>query len=69
MFFYKVEKGLKLNVDYNYDDLKELNIGNLTELEEDFFNKPDKEERKQIFVNDLIGLLKDNNNYNELLKK
>ncbi len=64
LFFYKSEQGgLKLNINYNDKDLESLNIGNLNELKNHLLNKPDKEERKQIFVNEAIEFLKKNNSY------
>ncbi len=69
LFFYQAKKGLKLKIDYQFNDLKPLNINILNELENHFFDKPDKEERKQIFINELVSLLKNDGSYKNLLKK
>jgi len=69
LFFYQAEKGLKLKIDYQSNDLQPLKISNLNELEDHFFEKPDKKERKQLFINELIGLLKDDGSYKNFLNK
>lgn len=69
LFFYQAEKGLKLKIDYQSNDLQPLKINNLNELESHFFEKPDKKERKQLFINELIGLLKDDGSYKNFLNK
>ena len=69
LFFYKAENGLVLKIDYNENDLNNFTINKLNELNNHFFEKPDKEERKQIFINDLISLLNEDNSYSSLLKK
>lgn len=69
LFFYKVESGgLKLKINYDMDNLLPLNNEKLNELK-NHFEKQDKEERKKIFINELIGLLKNNNSYSYLLEK
>jgi hypothetical protein len=69
LFFYKVESGgLKLKINYDIDSLPLLNHKKLNELE-NHFKKTDKEERKKIFINEIIGLLKNDNSYGFLLKK
>ncbi|KAF3983942.1 MAG: hypothetical protein HFP81_04800 [Methylococcales symbiont of Hymedesmia sp. n. MRB-2018] len=68
LFFYKVESGgLKLKINYDSDNLSSLNNAKLSELKS-HFTKSDKEERKIIFINEMIGLLKNNNSYNFLLE-
>ena len=69
LFFYKAENGLVLKIDYDENDLNNFTINKLNELKNHFFEKPDKEERKQIFINDLISLLNEDNSYSSLLKK
>ena len=69
LFFYKAENGLVLKIDYDENDLNNFTINKLNELKNHFFEKPDKEERKQIFINDLISLLNEDNSYSALLKK
>ena len=69
LFFYKAENGLVLKIDYNENDLNNFTINKLNELNNHFFEKPDKEERKQIFINELISLLNEDNSYSALLKK
>jgi hypothetical protein len=69
LFFYKIESGgLKLKINYDVDSLPFLNPEKLNELENHFI-KIDKEERKKIFINEIIGLLKNDNSYSSLLKK
>lgn len=70
LFFYEVEDGgLKLKIDYNSDSLSHINVSKINELKTHFFNKEDKEERKQIFITEMIGLLKSDNSYSYLLQQ
>ncbi len=69
LFFYKAESGgLKLKINYDVNNLSSLNNEKLNELK-NHFEKQDKEERKKIFINELIGLLKNDNSYSYLLEK
>lgn len=69
LFFYQAEKGLELKIDYQLNNLQSLDIHKLTELKNHFFEKPDKEERKQIFINELVSLLKNDGSYRNFLNK
>lgn len=69
LFFYKTKRGLTLKINYNKSDISSLSISNLAELKSHFFEKPDKEERKQIFINSLIDLLEKDGSYSFLIKE
>lgn len=69
LFFYKSENGLSLVVDYKPEDLISFSESTLKELESQFNDPTDAQERKQIFKNELIGILnKNGNTYKKLLE-
>lgn len=69
LFFYKAEKGLTLNINYLVENLDGLFLNKLNDLKTQFSSSHDREERKQIFINELINLLNDENSYVVLLVK
>jgi hypothetical protein len=69
LFFYKSENGLSLVVDYKPEDLISFSESTLKELESQFNDPTDAQERKQIFKNELIGILnKNGNTFKKLLE-
>lgn len=69
LFFYKSEKGVSLDIDYNEDDLKNFKAVKIPDLKAQLLNSIDSVERKQLFVNELISDLdKNGNSYSNLLK-
>jgi len=69
LFFYKAEKGLTLNINYTEEDLDDLCLDKLNDLSGQFSNSHGREERKQVFINELINLLSNNSSYSVLLKE
>ncbi len=69
-FFYEAEKGIKLKVNYNSEDLNFDELNSIEKLKDEFDNKHDSEERLQLFKNELISILRDNDElYSTLIAK
>ncbi len=68
LFFYKSENALILKLNYRGIDLKLIQEGAIKDLLKQFKEKPDSQERKQIFKNELISVLnKEGGTYSDLL--
>ncbi|TWP28579.1 hypothetical protein ETU08_09050 [Apibacter muscae] len=69
LFFYKSENGVSLNINYNEKDLQSLKANRILDLRTQLLNNIDSNERKQLFVNELISELNKNGNlYKNLLE-
>lgn len=71
LFFYKSEYGCVVNIDYECYDLDRIDFDDkLSELEDHFCERFDSNERKQIFLNELINILKkDGESYKVILNQ
>ncbi len=67
LFFHKVDAGTSLTINYETTDLKKIPIEEVNELANDFENQVDKNQRKEIFKNELISFLFNKNTYPFLL--
>jgi hypothetical protein len=64
LFFYRAEQGIAFDIDYSWEqipDLLEIK-GKIKDLQNQLNSSADAKERKQIFINELIPILKKNNN-------
>ncbi|WP_027395070.1 hypothetical protein [Aquimarina latercula] len=68
LFFYGTENGAALKIQYSSDDLKSISQENIKELEFQFIEKTDAQERIQIFKTELISSLQKKSNYSYLIK-
>lgn len=70
LYFHKVNRSLKLPIDYNYDDLKSSNLKEMSKFIEDIKNGIHKEDRKKLFVNNLADFSSSRDNkYSSIIKE
>lgn len=68
LFFYGSENGAALKIQYSAEDLKSISQENIEELESQFIEKTDMQERIQIFKTELISSLNKKAGYSYLIK-